>query len=105
MLLESARPPGLDVPAAASPWILVTGLGFLVPVWVVSMWAGRIMSPARMTLIFMAEVCFGVGSAALWGDQPFGARETIGTILVLAAAAGELGQARIPIERMISITP
>ena len=90
-LLESAPAPDLDVLMAASPWILVTGLAFVLPVWVVSMWAGRIMSPARMTLIFMAEVCFGVGSAALWADQPFGARETIGTILVLAAAALELG--------------
>jgi drug/metabolite transporter (DMT)-like permease len=91
VLLESAPPPSLDVLASASPWILVTGIGFTLPVWVVSMWAGRIMSPARMTLIFMAEVCFGVGSAALWADQPFGMRETIGTILVLAAAAVELG--------------
>ena len=96
VLLESARPPSLDVLAAASPWILVTGLGFLVPVWVVSMWAGRIMSPARMTLIFMAEVCFGVGSAALWADQPFGARETVGTILILAAAVVELGGSQSP---------
>ncbi len=54
------------------------------------------MSPARMTLIFMAEVCFGVGSAALWADQPFGARETIGTILILAAAAVEFGGAQRP---------
>ncbi|HKP25870.1 MAG TPA: DMT family transporter [Dongiaceae bacterium] len=91
VLLESAPPPSLAVLASASPWVLVTGIGFILPVWVVSMWAGRIMSPARMTLIFMAEVCFGVGSAALWADQPFGLRETIGTILVLAAAAVELG--------------
>jgi drug/metabolite transporter (DMT)-like permease len=90
-LFEAAPAPGLDVLAKASPWILATGVGFILPVWVVSMWAGRVMSPARMTLIFMAEVCFGVGSAALWADQPFGARETIGTILVLAAAAVELG--------------
>jgi drug/metabolite transporter (DMT)-like permease len=91
VLFEAAPAPGLEALAGASPWILVTGLGFILPVWVVSMWAGRVMSPARMTLIFMAEVCFGVGSAALWADQPFGMRETIGTILVLAAAAVELG--------------
>jgi drug/metabolite transporter (DMT)-like permease len=90
-LFEVAPAPGVDVLAKASPWVLVTGLAFVLPVWVVSMWAGRVMSPARMTLIFMAEVCFGVGSAALWADQPFGLRETVGTILVLAAAAVELG--------------
>jgi drug/metabolite transporter (DMT)-like permease len=90
-LLESAPAPSLEAVVKAGPWILVTGLGFLLPVWVVSMWAGRVMSPARMTLIFMAEVCFGVVSAALWADQPFGTREIIGTVLVLAAAAVELG--------------
>jgi drug/metabolite transporter (DMT)-like permease len=89
VLLEPAPAPGMDEIMSAAPWILVSGLLFVMPVWIVSLWAGRVMSPARMTLIFMAEVCFGVGSAALWADQPFGARETIGTILVLAAAAVE----------------
>jgi len=30
----------------------------------------------------------------LWADQPFGACETIGTILILAAAAVEFGGAQ-----------
>jgi len=90
LLLEPASAPGMDEIARAAPWILASGLLFVMPVWVVSLWAGRVMSPARMTLIFMAEVCFGVGSAALWAGQPFGVRETVGTILVLAAAAVEL---------------
>jgi drug/metabolite transporter (DMT)-like permease len=89
LLLEPAPAPSLDEITRAAPWILASGLLFVMPVWVVSLWAGRVMSPARMTLIFMAEVCFGVGSAALWADQPFGMRETIGTVLVLAAAAVE----------------
>jgi drug/metabolite transporter (DMT)-like permease len=93
-LLERAPAPSLEVLISAAPWIVVTGLCFVMPVWVVSLWAGRALSPARMTLIFMAEVCFGVGSAALWADQPFGARETIGTMLVLAAAAVEFGGAQ-----------
>lgn len=88
-LLEPAPAPGLDEIQQAAPWILAGGLLFVMPVWVVSLWAGRVTSPARMTLIFMAEVCFGVGSAALWADQPFGLRETIGTVLILAAAAVE----------------
>jgi len=89
LLLEPAPAPSIDEIARAAPWILASGLLFLMPVWLVSLWAGRVMSPARMTLIFMAEVCFGVGSAALWADQPFGVRETVGTILVMAAAAVE----------------
>lgn len=88
-LLEPAPAPSLEQVTRAAPWILASGLLFVMPVWVVSLWAGRVMSPARMTLIFMAEVCFGVGSAALWADQPFGLREAVGTVLVLAAAAVE----------------
>ena len=91
LLLEPAPAPSIDAITRAAPWILASGLLFVMPVWVVSLWAGRVMSPARMTLIFMAEVCFGVGSAALWADQPFGVRETVGTILILAAAAVEFG--------------
>ncbi|WP_162916607.1 DMT family transporter [Dongia deserti] len=91
LLLERAPPPSADAIIAAGPWILVAGLGFVLPLWLLSLWAARSVSPARATLIFMAEVCVGVGSAALWAGQPFGARETIGTILVLAAAAVEFG--------------
>jgi drug/metabolite transporter (DMT)-like permease len=93
VILEQAPPPGLQVLARAWLWILVTGLGFVLPLWVLSLWAGRSLSPARTTLIFMAEVCVGVGSAALWADQLFGLREIAGTVLVLGAAAIEFGGA------------
>jgi drug/metabolite transporter (DMT)-like permease len=93
LLLEGAPAPSLATLTAAGPWILVTGLGFVLPLWVLSLWAARSVSPARATLIFMAEVCVGVGSAALWAEQSFGTREMIGTILVLAAAAVEFGGA------------
>jgi drug/metabolite transporter (DMT)-like permease len=91
LLLERAPPPGLETLEAAAPWILLAALGFVLPLWVLSLWAARSLSPGRTTLIFMAEVCVGVGSAALWADQAFGARETIGTMLVMAAAAVEFG--------------
>ncbi|HET6159948.1 MAG TPA: DMT family transporter [Dongiaceae bacterium] len=91
LLLERAPAPEFATLVGASPWILLTALGFVLPLWVLSSWAGRSVSPARATLIFMAEVCVGVGSAALWADQPFGLRETIGTVLVLSAAAVEFG--------------
>jgi drug/metabolite transporter (DMT)-like permease len=93
LTLEHAPAPDSATLEAAGLWILLTGWGFVLPLWVLSLWAGRILSPARATLIFMAEVCVGIGSAALWADQPFGLRETIGTILVLAAALVEFGGA------------
>lgn len=88
-LLEPAAAPDFGQMLRALPWILVAGLLFVLPLWVLSLWAGRRISPARTTLIFMAEVCVGVGSAALWADQGFGWREMTGSVLVLAAAAVE----------------
>ncbi len=97
--LEPAPFPSAAVLLGALPWILVAGLLFVLPLWVLSLWVGRRISPARTTLIFMAEVCVGVGSAALWAGQGFGWREAAGTVLVLAAAAVEFqpnGAARRP---------
>ncbi len=99
MTLESAAFPSVAILIGALPWILVAGLLFVLPLWVLSLWAGGRLSPARTTLIFMAEVCVGVGSAALWAGQGFAWREAAGTVLVLAAAAVEFrpdGAARRP---------
>ena len=87
--LEPAPFPSAAALSGALPWILAAGLLFVLPLWVLSLWAGGRLSPARTTLIFMAEVCVGVGSAALWAGQGFGWREAAGTVLVLAAAAVE----------------
>lgn len=99
LTLEQAPFPPVEALRGALPGILVAGLLFVLPLWVLSLWAGRRLSPARTTLVFMAEVCVGVGSAALWAGQGFGWREAAGTVLVLAAAAVEFrpdGTARRP---------
>ena len=89
LLLEPAPAPDMTMLFQALPWLLLGGLVFILPVWVITLWAGRRISPTRTTIIFMAEVCVGVGSAALWAGDDFGWRESAGTILVLAAAAVE----------------
>jgi drug/metabolite transporter (DMT)-like permease len=94
LLLEPTAAPSLDALKIALPWFLLAALLFIMPVWVISLWAGRRISPARTTIIFMAEVCIGVGSAALWAEQGFGWREAAGTLLVLAAAAVEMVPSR-----------
>jgi drug/metabolite transporter (DMT)-like permease len=92
--LEAAPAPDPAMLLRALPWLLVAGLLFVLPLWLLSLWAGRRISPGRTTLIFMAEVCVGVGSAALWAGQGFGWREAAGTILVLAAAMMEFKPSR-----------
>lgn len=84
----AALPPAGDF-IAALPWLLVTAL-LTIPLWCLSLWASRHLAPARTTLLFMVEVCIGVGSAALFSGDPFGWREAIGTVLVVAAALVEL---------------
>ncbi len=96
LLLEPAPAPDATMLLQALPWLLVGGLVFIMPVWIITLWAGRRISPTRTTIIFMAEVCVGVGSAALWAGDDFGWRETAGTILVLAAAAVEFLPAPVP---------
>jgi drug/metabolite transporter (DMT)-like permease len=94
LLLEPAAAPDAATLIRALPWLAVAGLLFVLPLWVLSLWAGRRISPGRTTLIFMAEVCVGVGSAALWAGQGFGWREATGTFLVLAAATVEFDPRR-----------
>ena len=69
LVLEPTAAPDLSTLKAALPWILLAGVLFIMPVWVISLWAGRRISPARTTIIFMAEVCIGVGSTALWAGR------------------------------------
>lgn len=74
----------------AFPWLLFTAFVLTVPMWCLSLWASRHLTPARATLLFMIEVCVGVGSAAFLSGDPFGWREASGTALVISAALVEL---------------
>jgi drug/metabolite transporter (DMT)-like permease len=96
LFLEPAPAPDMAQLFQALPWLAISGAIFILPVWVITIWAGRRISPTRTTIIFMAEVCVGVGSAALWAGDDFGWRETAGTVLVLAAAAVEFLPAAAP---------
>jgi drug/metabolite transporter (DMT)-like permease len=82
--------PSLESMVSALPWLLVIALLLTVPMWCLSLWASRHLPPARATLLFMVEVCVGIGSAAILSGQPFGWHEAVGTILILGAAGMEL---------------
>lgn len=82
--------PGIFV--AALPWLSFVAIALTIPMWCLSLWASRHLAPARTTLLFMIEVCIGVGSAALFSGDPFGMREATGTALVISAALVEMIQ-------------
>ena len=61
----------------------------LVAVYLPSMflifWANQIMSPARVGILLMTEIVFGVLSAALYSGEPIGWVHITGTVLIVGA--------------------
>ena len=55
-----------------------------------TIWPTTMLSPARVGILFMAEVIVGVGSAATLTDEPFGLREALGTVLIVCAGIAEV---------------
>lgn len=84
--------PGPDVIKATLLPLLLVVLFLVLPVVLLTLGAARLLSPARVGLLLMGEVVVGVGSAAILTDEPFGLREVLGTVLVLAAAGVEVTQ-------------
>lgn len=61
----------------------------LVAVYLPSMfmifWANQIMSPARVGILLMTEIVFGVMSAALYAGEPIDWIHIVGTLLIIGA--------------------
>ena len=61
------------------------------------LWAVRLVSPGRAGLLMMMEVVTGLASAAAFADEPFGAVQIAGSMLIVAAAVVEvLPPTRLP---------
>ena len=69
---------------------LVFALIINLPCMAVVVWGARLLSPGRVGLLLAGEIAFGVVSAAILTDEPFGMRETIGTALILSAVLVEV---------------
>lgn len=73
----------------AWPWIAMVSV-LMIPVTYLTIWPASVLSPGRVGMLLMAEIVVGVASAAILTDEPFGAREITGTILILSAAIVEV---------------
>lgn len=82
-------PPTIGETRNALPLILFAAI-YTLPMLYLTIWPVRLISPARVGILLMGEVVVGVGSAALLSGEPFGAREAVGTILILSAAVVEI---------------
>jgi len=76
--------------AGAAPLVALTvGLAVL-PATFLTLWGAARLSAARVGILLMGEIAVGVTSAAILTDEPFGAREIVGTVLILTAGLLEI---------------
>ncbi len=78
------------------PWLVAVSV-LMLPATFLTIWPPTVLSPGRAGILFSFEIVVGVASAALLTSEPFGARELIGTILIVGAGIVEvLRQQTVP---------
>jgi len=80
--------PTADALQTAAPWGLLVAL-FVLPTVFLTLWPAMVLSPGRVGILLLSEVVVGVASAAVFAAEPFGAREAIGTVLIVGGGAVE----------------
>ncbi len=81
--------PELNQILAGRYWVLLLAVAML-PICFLTIWPATMLSPGRVGMLLLGEVIVGVVSAALLIDEPFGTRELLGTLLIVAAGAVEV---------------
>ena len=82
--------PGLDIVVRLLPWLLSMAVIFLIPAMFIQLYAVKLVDPARVGILFQSEVIFGIVSAAILTAEPFGWKEGLGAVLVVAASLTEV---------------
>jgi drug/metabolite transporter (DMT)-like permease len=81
--------PQPDDAAALGLWVAIAAV-LTLPMLALTIWPATVLSPGRVGILLMGEIVVGVTSAALFSGQPFGLRELVGTLLILAAGVVEV---------------
>ena len=81
--------PGLPAAIAVLPWLVPALVVLVMAAVFISMWGVPQLSPATTGLLFMTEISVGAISAAVFTDEPFGAREIAGVALITSAGLAE----------------
>jgi drug/metabolite transporter (DMT)-like permease len=85
-----------DLSARALAWLLAFGLLWMLPVIWLTVYGASHVDPGRFAILLMFEIVVGLATAALLTDEPFGARELTGAVLVMGAIGVEIGAVRRP---------
>jgi drug/metabolite transporter (DMT)-like permease len=91
-LVPGGRPwpvPNPEVFLEAASWLLLFGLVWMPAVLWLTMFGGSRLEPGRVAVLLMLEVVIGLASAALLTDEPFGRRDIVGAICIVAACGSE----------------
>jgi drug/metabolite transporter (DMT)-like permease len=81
--------PAAPIGPAVLAWAGLASVAWLLPTTWLLLWGARFLEPGRVSLLLLFEVAVAALSAALLADEPFGLREGLGCILILAAGAME----------------
>jgi drug/metabolite transporter (DMT)-like permease len=87
-----AAAPGFELPLdrASLLWMLAFALIWMLPVVWLTIFGASHIAPGRFAILLMLEIAVGLTSVALLTDEPLGAREIIGALLILGASGAEI---------------
>jgi drug/metabolite transporter (DMT)-like permease len=84
----------LELHSRSLLWLLAFALIWMLPVVWLTIFAASHLDPGRFAVLLMFEIVVGLTTAALLTDEPFGAREIAGALLILGASGAELAVKR-----------
>ncbi|MCY4242408.1 MAG: DMT family transporter [Rhodobacter sp.] len=84
-LPDSGRELGLAMPVGIG-----TGVVYVLPIMMMTLWSARRLAPTTLTFLLTAEIVSGVASSAILLDEPFGAMQLSGAVLIVIAAMSEI---------------
>lgn len=83
------NPPSFDAIRQSVFWMIIFVMAYLPSMYLI-FWGAQRLSPARVGILLMTEIIFGVASAALLSGEPFGWTQAIGIALIFGAAVTDV---------------
>jgi len=91
-LVPGGRPwvfPTAEIITRSAAWLLLFSLVWMPVVLWLTMFGGSRLDPGRVAMLLMLEVVIAMASAAALTNEPFGVRELVGAIFIIAACGSE----------------
>ena len=89
-ILDRPDPPSAEQIVTVLPWLIPVVLFVIIPGFYAITWGVPLLNPGTVGVLFMTEISVGAISAAFLTDEPFGAREILGVILITVAGLTEV---------------